>query len=76
MAENRRKKNGGMETVRIQFSLPASLVREIDEYCERTHMLRSTFVEYTLASTLNSTKQLVSALPDVMVSKMVETAGE
>lgn len=73
MAE-RAKKNGGIETVRIQFTLPAALVDAIDDYCARAHMLRSTYVEYTLASSLNSANELTSGLVGSL-SGFVEDAG-
>lgn len=76
--QERRKKNGGAETVRIQFSLPASLVRDIDEYCERAHMLRSTYVEYTLASALASSKDLTKQVADTLgtLGLLKELGGE
>lgn len=69
------KKNGGVETVRIQFTLPASLIEAIDDYCARAHMLRSTYVEYTLASSLNSATELTNGLVGTL-SGLVESADE
>lgn len=69
------KKNGGIETVRIQFTLPASLVEAIDDYCARAHMLRSTYVEYTLASSLNSQTEIQNELVGKL-SDMVESTSD
>lgn len=76
--QERRRKNGGVETVRVQFSLPASLVQDIDEYCERAHMLRSTFVEYTLASSLASSRDLTKQVADTLgtLGMLKELGGE
>lgn len=70
-----KKKNGGVETVRIQFTLPASLVREIDEYCEGAHMLRSTYVEYTLASSLFQQRSLTSGVTSGLVGSFSDAVG-
>lgn len=66
MADERRRKNNGVETVRIQFTLPVSLVDAIDEYCEAAHMQRSTYVEYMLASTLKSAADITGQLSQTL----------
>lgn len=71
-----KKKNGGVETVRIQFTLPATLVGAIDEYCEQAHMLRSTYVEYTLASSLKSASDLSNKLVGSLAGFVAGTADE
>lgn len=48
------------------MTLPASLIDAIDEYCEQAHMLRATYIEYTLASSLKSAKELTASLAESM----------
>lgn len=65
----------GEETRRVQFTLPASLVDAIDNYCERSRMSRSTFVEYTLASALSVTDKLVEGVVAGVSDKMTGEAA-
>lgn len=64
-------------TRRVQFTLPASLVDAIDEYCEKAHMSRSTYVEYTLANTISSTQRLLDSVTQSVItqSALAQMAG-
>lgn len=66
----------GEATRRVQFTLPATLVDAIDEYCEKAHMSRSTFVEYTLASSINSTNRLLEGVASKMTASVVEEGAD
>lgn len=66
----------GEATRRVQFTLPAALVDAIDRYCEMAHMSRSTFVEYTLASSINSTERLLEGVTSKMTASVVEEGAD
>lgn len=53
---------------RVQMSLPNELLADIDEYCKRAHMSRTVWIEYTLASSIASTRELLDKAAAGMVS--------
>lgn len=59
---------------RIQMSLPKDLVAEIDGICERAHISRSVWIEYTLAMAVDSYKGLQTNIAAAMVAQDKESA--
>lgn len=57
---------------RVQMTLPAQLVKEIDEICERAHISRAVWIEYTLAMAVDSYRGLNASLAGALAAESKE----
>lgn len=50
------------DRTRVQVTLDTGLVNDINDLCERAHMSRSAWIEYTLAMAVNTYRELLDSV--------------
>ena len=62
----------GEKKVRVNITMDEGVLEKLDEQCKRMGMSRSAYITYTVASSLDSSKQLLSGITDAMASLMAQ----
>lgn len=61
---------------RLQITLGERTVERLDEYCANTGMSRSAYIEYVIASGLDSAMQMQAAVNAALVAKAMEEGAK
>lgn len=66
----------GRGRARLQITLDQGLLDEIDLVCEKAHMSRSSWIEYTLSMAIQAYGDLIEGLSGAMSQGILKDAAE